>query len=252
MPIYVSVFIPVLDLALVKTRRKSFYRVKLGEIRFTFWPRFDPDLRECGQTPSFFGSCPLDILKLATEFDHKKLTDFILGQFSSYWFLVCGLLIKEPALRFLGIILVHRWSCLLMLNKLTHTRISWELYYILFQFSLGNDVFRKKYCSLQPWRQYIKKSRLLGSGNFGFSKASLRFRLYDPVSALTIFDCFSRHLLRGFLTFFSIKFDFWKKWLILKLADGRAIISAVESAEYESQRLAREDMTSRKRITNLI
>ena len=36
------------------------------------------------------------------------------------------------------------------------------------------------------------------------------------------------------------------------LADSRAIISVVESAEYESQRLAREDMTSRKRITTLI
>ena len=91
-------------------------------------------------------------------------------------------------------------------------------------------------------------SRLLGSGNFIFSIASLHFRLYDPVSALPIFDCFSGNLLRGFLAFFSIKFLFLKKSLILKLADGRAITSVVESAEYESQRLAREDMTSRKRI----
>ena len=53
-----------------------------------------------------------------------------------------------------------------------------------------------------------EKKKLLGSGNFGFSIAFLRFRLYDPVSALTIFDCFSRHLLRGFLAFFSIKFVF--------------------------------------------
>ena len=95
-------------------------------------------------------------------------------------------------------------------------------------------------------------SRLLGSGNFGFSKASLHFRLYEPVSALLIFDCFFRHLLRGFLGFFSIKFVFLKKSLILKLPDGRAIISVVESAEYKSQRLAREDMTSRKRTTTLI
>ena len=231
----------------------------MGEIRFTFWTRFllrgnlHTTLRECGQTPSFFASCPLDISNLATEFDHKKLTEFILGQFSSYWFLVCGLLIKEAALRFLGIILFHRWSCLLMLNKPTHIRISWVLYYKLFQFSLGNDMFRKKYCSLQPWRLEWNMSRLLGSGNFGFSIVSLQFRPYDPVSALSIFDCISRHLLRGFLTFFSIKFVFFfKKSLVLKLKDGRAIISVVESAEYESQRLAREDMTSRKRITTLI
>ena len=92
-----------------------------------------------------------------------------------------------------------------------------------------------------------KKKKLLGSGNFGFSIAFLHFRLYEPVSALTIFDCFSGHLLRGFFGFFSIKFVFLKK-----SADGRAIISVVESAEYESQRLAREDMTSRKRITTLI
>ena len=147
----------------------------MGEIRFTFSPRsllrgnLPTTLRECGQTPRFFASCPLDIinlatgydhkkltefilgqfssywflvgglliisyyiLNLATEYDHKKLTEFISGQFSSYWFLVCGLLIKEAALRFLGIILVHRWSCLLMLNKPTHTRISWVLYYKLF------------------------------------------------------------------------------------------------------------------------
>ena len=95
-------------------------------------------------------------------------------------------------------------------------------------------------------------SRLLGSGNFGFSIASLHFRLYEPVSALLIFDCFFRHLLRGFLGFFSIKFVFLKKSLILKLPDGRAIISVVESAEYKSQRLAREDMTSRKRTSTLI
>ena len=75
-------------------------------------------------------------------------------------------------------------------------------------------------------------SRLLGSRNFGFSKASLHFRLYDPLCL---------HKIR-----------LLKKRLILKLADGRAIISVVESAEYESQRLAREDMTPRKRITTLI
>ena len=48
-----------------------------------------------------------------------------------------------------------------------------------------------------------EKKKLLGSGDFGFSIASLRFRLY-----LTIFDCFSGHLLRRFLAFFSIKFVF--------------------------------------------
>ena len=95
-------------------------------------------------------------------------------------------------------------------------------------------------------------SRLLGSGNFIFSIASLHFRVYDPVSALPIFDCFSRNLLRGFLAFFSIEFLFLKKSLILKLANGQAIISVVETAEYKSQRLAREDMMSRKRITTLI
>ena len=98
----------------------------------------------------------------------------------------------------------------------------------------------------------MKKKKLLGSGNFGFSIAFLRFRLYDPVSALTIFDCFSGHLLRRFLAFFLHKIRLLKNSLILKLADSRAIISVVESAEYESQRLAREDMTSRKRITTLI
>ena len=95
-------------------------------------------------------------------------------------------------------------------------------------------------------------SRLLGSGNFIFSIASLHFRVYDPVSALPIFDCFSRNLLRGFFAFFSIEFLFLKKSLILKLANGQAIISVVETAEYKSQRLAREDMMSRKRITTLI
>ena len=96
-------------------------------------------------------------------------------------------------------------------------------------------------------------SRLLGSGNLSFSIASLHFRLYDPVSALPIFDCFSKHLLRGFLAFFLHKIRLCKKKsLILKLADGRAIISVVESAEYESQRLASEDMISRKRITTFI
>ena len=95
-------------------------------------------------------------------------------------------------------------------------------------------------------------SRLLGSGNFGFSMASLHFRLHVPVSALPIFDCFFMHLLRGFLPFFSIKLVFFKKSLIFKLADGRAIISVVETAEYKSQRLAREDMMSRKRIITLI
>ena len=48
-----------------------------------------------------------------------------------------------------------------------------------------------------------KKKKLLGSGDFGFSIAFLRFRQY-----LTIFDCFSGHLLRGFLAFFSVKFVF--------------------------------------------
>ena len=104
-------------------------------------------------------------------------------------------------------------------------------------------------CNLED---HEKKKQLLGSGNFGFSIAFLRFRLYDPVSALTIFDCFSGHLLRRFLAFFLHKIRLLKNSLILKLADSRAIISVVESAEYESQRLAREDMTSRKRITTLI
>ena len=92
-----------------------------------------------------------------------------------------------------------------------------------------------------------KLNKLLGSGDFGFSIAFLRFRQY-----LTIFDCFSGHLLRGFLAFFLHKIRLLKNSLILKLADSRAIISVVESAEYESQRLASEDMTSRKRITTLI
>ena len=104
-------------------------------------------------------------------------------------------------------------------------------------------------CNLED---HEKKKKLLGSGNFGFSIAFLRFRLYDPVSALTIFDCFSGHLLRRFLAFFLHKIRLLKNSLILKLADSRAIISVVESAEYESQPLAREDMTSRKRITTLI
>ena len=154
--------LPVPDLALIKTRRKSFYWVKLGEIRFHILTQscamreFTYNVKRMWSNTFIFRLLSFRYFKLGNWVCSQETNRVHLWAIVLILILVGGLLIKEAALRFFGIILVHRWSCLLMLNKPTHTRISWVLHYKLFQFSLGNNVFWKKYCSLQPWRQWIK------------------------------------------------------------------------------------------------
>ena len=175
MPIYVSVFIPVLDLALIKTRWKSCYWVKIGGDKVHIFTQifttreFTYDIKRMWSNTSVFRLLSFRYYKLGNwvwsqETHRVHLGAILLILIFSWWFtyykllyfklgnwvwsqethrvhlrailliliLVGGLLIKEAALRFFRIILFHRWSCLLMLNKPTHTRISWVLYYKLF------------------------------------------------------------------------------------------------------------------------